>query len=83
MPIELRLAAIIALLSSSALRGATVGKVEVLRGHLEAAALEVLMRSIRACAGCLRTPLRNGSRFDYYAQSVAVDHCPLAARLLH
>lgn len=36
-PIELRLAAIITLLSSSALRGPTANKTDALREHLEAA----------------------------------------------
>ena len=36
---ELHLAAIIALLSSTALHGATAGKLDALRAHLEAAAL--------------------------------------------
>lgn len=39
MPIDLRFAAIIALLSSCTLRGVTVGKLAALRAHLEAAAL--------------------------------------------
>ena len=39
MPSELHLAAIITLLSSAALHGATAGKVDALRSHLEAAAL--------------------------------------------
>lgn len=39
MPVDLRLAAIITLLSSSALRGTTPGKAAALRVHLEAAAL--------------------------------------------
>ena len=38
---ELHLAAIIALLSSTALHGATAGKLDALRAHLEAAALSV------------------------------------------
>lgn len=37
MPLELRLAAVIHLLSSSALRGATFNKTEALRGHLRCA----------------------------------------------
>ena len=39
MPPELHLAAIITLLSSAALHGATARKVDALRAHLEAAAL--------------------------------------------
>lgn len=38
MPLDLRLAAIITLLSSSALRGATANKTAALQFHLEAAA---------------------------------------------
>ncbi len=38
MPLDLRLAAIITLLSSSALRGATANKTAALQSHLEAAA---------------------------------------------
>ncbi len=40
IPIQLRLAAIISLLSSSAQRGATQGKASALCAHLEAAALD-------------------------------------------
>ena len=38
---ELHLAAIVSLLSSTALHGATAGKLDALRAHLEAAALSV------------------------------------------
>lgn len=47
IPIQMRLAAIITLLSSSAQRGATVGKAAALRAHLEAAALDPTPIDIR------------------------------------
>lgn len=79
MPTELRLAAIIALLSSSALRGATAGKAEALREHLEAAALS---------SGVLDPHLRNAHEdalaewltVERHEKSVAVPFCAMAAR---
>lgn len=84
MPDELRLAAIIALLSSSALRGATVGKVEALREHLEAAALSSATIDPRL-RQVLEDVFAQWLSVDCHAQSVAVDQCPLATavRLLH
>ena len=84
LPTELRLAAIITLLSSAALCGATAGKVEALRDHLEALALspEALDPRLRQA---LEDAFAHWLAVDCHAQSVAVDDAPLAptSRLLH
>jgi hypothetical protein len=84
MSTELRLAAIITLLSSAALRGATAGKVEALREHLEAAALgaDALDPHLRKA---LEDAFAHWLSVDCHAQSMAVEHFPLApsARRLH
>jgi hypothetical protein len=77
MPLELRLAAVIHLLSSSALRGATHHKTEALRTHL---------RSITASDG-LNTHLRNTLQevlggweaVHCHPASVPVDFYPVVA----
>ena len=78
MPSELHLAAIIALLSSSALRGTTAAKAAALRAHLEAAAF-----SRDAIAPPLRNALENALAewltTDCHEQSIAVDSCALLA----
>lgn len=84
LPLELRLAAIVTLLSSSALRGATVNKTAALQAHLEAA--------IR-CAGQLNPQLKDAlaqslagwRKVDCHPASVPVDCCPLTppGRLYH
>lgn len=84
LPTELRLAAIITLLSSTALCGATAGKVEALREHLEALALspQALDPRLRKA---LEDAFANWLSVDCHEQSVAVDDGTLApsARLLH
>ena len=86
MTVELRLAAIIALLSSSAIRGATAGKVGALRLHLEAAAASsaALDPHLR---GALEDALAHWSGVDCQepAPAPAIDYFPLpvAARMLH
>ena len=77
MPIELRLAAIVALLSSSALHGVTAGKAAALRDHLEAAALsgEALNPQLR---GVLEDALAQWISTECHDHSVAVDFCALA-----
>jgi hypothetical protein len=47
-PLDLRLAAIITLLSSSSLKGITAGKSAALRQHLDAAVVETMMRGCHA-----------------------------------
>jgi hypothetical protein len=84
MTVELRLAAIIALLSSSAIRGTTAGKVCALRQHLEAAATggAALDPHLR---GALEDALAQWSSVDCQEPAVAIDYYPLpaAARMLH
>ena len=84
MPIDLRLAAIIALLSSAALRGASCGKVEALREHLEAAALSgaALDANLRRV---LEDALAQWLSVDCQRPSVALEYRPVnsVARMLH
>ena len=84
MPSELHLAAIIALLSSSALRGTTASKAAALRAHLEAAAFsrETIAPQLR---NALENALAEWLTTDCHEQSVAVDSCvPLTpSRALH
>ena len=84
MTVELRLAAIIALLSSSAIRGATAGKADALRLHLEAAAAssEPLDPHLR---GALEDVLAQWLGVDCHEPAPAVDcsALPAAARMLH
>jgi hypothetical protein len=84
MPTALRLAAIISLLSSSALRGATAGKSEALRTHLEAAAFaaEPLDPQLRTV---LEDTLAEWLSTECHQNSVSVDLGALApcSRALH
>lgn len=77
MPCELRLAAVIHLLSSSALRGATFHKTEALRAHL---------RSVARCEGLnpylkstLLEVLGGWEAVSCHPASIAVDSQPMAA----
>ena len=74
---ELRLAAIITLLSSSAIRGATPCKSHALRAHLEAAAFatESLHPQLRTA---LENTLAEWMTIECHQKSVAVDFCVLA-----
>ena len=65
MPIELRLAAVVTLLSSSALHGVTAGKAAALRNHLEAAAL-----SAEALSPQLRGALEESAALEQVFQAV-------------
>lgn len=78
MTIELRLAAIIMLLSSSALRGATPQKTEVLRHHLQCAANsgETLEASLQAA---LEHTLADWRSVECHPRSVPCDARPLCA----
>jgi hypothetical protein len=84
MPTALRLAAIISLLSSSALHGATAGKSEALRLHLEAAAFaaEPLDPQLRTV---LEDALAEWLSIECHQNSVSVDQGALApcSRALH
>lgn len=84
MPTELRLAAIITLLSSSAVHGVTGCKAEALRAHLEAAALssEALNPHLR---NALEDALAEWISIECHQKSVPVDFCALAiaGRALH
>ncbi|MFV0372084.1 MAG: hypothetical protein ACK5JI_10670 [Azonexus sp.] len=77
MPFELRLAAVIHLLSSSALRGATFNKTEALREHLRSAAdesgIDPYLRS------ALQEALGGWEAVACHPASVAVDYYPPAA----
>ncbi|MDR3353113.1 MAG: hypothetical protein LBO00_08990 [Zoogloeaceae bacterium] len=59
-PLDLRLAAIVTLLSSSALKGVTVGKAAALRQHLEAAVQAV--EQMPECHRHLASALRNAAQ---------------------
>ena len=74
---ELRLAAIITLLSSSALRGTTASKAAALLAHLEAAAFsrDALNPHLRSA---LEDALAEWLTIDCHQESVAVDFCALA-----
>lgn len=78
LPTELRLAAIITLLSSSAIRGATACKSNALRIHLEAAAFatESLHPQLRTA---LENTLAEWMTIECHPQSVAADFCVLAS----
>lgn len=75
MPLDLRLAAIVTLLSASALRGATVNKTAALRAHLAAAACDC------QTPPCLRDAigqaLAGWQAVDCHPASIAVEFCPL------
>ena len=77
MPLELHLAAVIHLLSSSALRGATFHKTEALRAHLRCVAdedgLNPYLRST------LQEVLGGWEAVHCHPASVPVDCYPLAA----
>ncbi len=75
MPIALRLAAIVNLLSSSALRGATANKTEALRSHLQAAVdtpnLDPYLKS------ALQEVLGGWQATHCHPNSISVDFYPL------
>lgn len=77
LPLELRLAAVITLLSSSAIRGATPCKAQALRKHLEAAALSPhpLNAHLREA---LENALAEWLSIECHDKSVPVEVCALA-----
>lgn len=78
MPLDLRLAAILNLLSSSALRGATATKTAALQMHLEAAAAapEVMAEPLREA---LAEVLAGWLQVQCHPASVPLSHCPVAS----
>lgn len=75
MPLDLRLAAIVTLLSASALRGPTVAKTAALRSHLRAAlADEALPSRLR---DSIEQTLAGWLAVECHPASVAVPQCPL------
>lgn len=75
MPLEHRLAAIVTLLSASALRGPTANKAAALRAHLAAAALAT--GHAPHLKDALEQALAGWQAIDCHPQSISVDLCPL------
>lgn len=75
MPSELRLAAIITLLSASALRGLTVAKTAALRAHLGAALADTSLAP--ALRDTLEQTLGGWRAVECHPASVSVPLCPL------
>ena len=81
MPVDLRLAAVIHLLSSSALRGATLNKTEALRAHLRGiAAQDGLNPYLKST---LQEVLGGWEAVLCHPNSVPVDFYPLTAPGYH
>lgn len=78
LPLDLRLAAILSLLSSSALRGATPNKTAALQMHLEAAAAapETMAEPLREA---LAEVLGGWLQVHCHPASVPLAHCPVPA----
>lgn len=75
MPLDLRLAAIVTLLSASALRGPTLAKTAALRSHLAAAmGDERLSPELR---DALEQSLAGWRAVECHPASVGVPNCPL------
>lgn len=75
MPLDLRLAAIVTLLSASALRGPTVAKTSALRTHLGAAlAAPALAPELR---DAIEQSLAGWRAVECHPASVSVPQCPL------
>jgi hypothetical protein len=75
MPLDLRLAAIVTLLSASALRGPTLAKTAALRSHLAAAiGDERLTPQLR---DALDQSLAGWRAVECHPASVSVPNCPL------
>lgn len=84
MSLDLRLAAIITLLSSSALRGVTVNKTAALQSHLDAAAFagDLLGPYLK---DALEQTLAGWQNVQCHPASIPVDCCPMtiAGQALH
>ena len=77
MPLDLRIAAIVTLLSASALRGPTVAKTAALRSHLRAAlADEALPGRLR---DSIEQTLAGWLAVECHPASISVPLCPLTA----
>ena len=77
MPLDLRLAAIVTLLSASALRGPTVAKTAALRSHLGAALTDpTLGPELR---DALEQSLAGWRAVECHPASISVPLCPLTA----
>lgn len=77
MPVDLRLAAVVHLLSSSALRGATPNKTEALRAHLRGLAAQADLNPYLKSA--LQEVLQGWEAVDCHPTSTPVDFYPLVA----
>ena len=75
MSLDLRLAAIVTLLSSSALRGATANKTAALRAHLAAAV--AAQASHPHLRDALAQTLAGWQAVHCHPASISVDFCPL------
>ena len=75
MPPELRLAAIVTLLSASALRGPTVAKTAALRAHLGAALADAALAP--ELRDALEQSLAGWRAVECHPASVSVPLCPL------
>lgn len=81
MPVDLRLAAIIHLLSSSALRGATHNKTEALRSHLRHLATEDGLDPYLKSS--LQEVLGGWDAVQCHPESIPVHHIPLTVPGCH
>lgn len=78
MPIDMRLAAIVHLLSSSVLRGTTASKTAALQAHLGAAA--VASEHLGPCLqNAIEDALAHWQDVQCHPNSIPVDHFPFAA----
>jgi hypothetical protein len=75
MPFDLRLAAIVTLLSASALRGATINKTAALRAHLAAAASDSQINPY--LRDSIEQALAGWQAVDCHPASISVEFCPL------
>lgn len=75
MPLALRLAAIVTLLSGSALRGATLNKTAALCAHLAAAAGDAQIDP--HLKDSIEQVLAGWQAVDCHPASISVDFCPL------
>lgn len=84
MTLDLRLAAIITLLSASALRGVTVNKAAALRAHLAAAA-DAGQPINPHLKDALEQTLAGWQALECHPDSISVDYCALtvAGQMLH
>lgn len=77
MPLDLRLAAIVTLLSASALRGATLNKTAAIRAHLTAAARDSEIHPL--LRDSIEEALAGWQAVRCHPASVSVEFCPMTA----